>query len=104
MAMVQITSRELATAAVTFNKLKFDQITGKARECFCFIDFPVANVSTVAPHALARIPVGFTVVAMGRNGGAPGTVYNEDFPLPFDKYNVVLKCDTANTWAVVALR
>lgn len=104
MPQVQITSKELATAAVTFNKLKFDQVTGKAREALCFIDFPGADVATVAPHALARIPVGFTVVARGRNGGAPGVVYNDDFPLPFDRYNVVLKCSTPNTWAVVALR
>jgi hypothetical protein len=104
MAQLLVTSRELTTGSVTFNKLKFDEITGKAREALCFIDFRSANVATAAPHALRRIPVGATVIAKGRNGGAPGNIYVDDFPLPFDKYNVVLKCDTAQTWAVLALR
>jgi hypothetical protein len=100
---VQITAKELATGAVTANKAKYDEVTGKLREARMVCPFPAANVPTAFPHALGRIPTGFTVVALGRNGGAPGTVYTDDLPLAFSKYAVVLKCSTANTWADIKI-
>ena len=102
---VIITARELDTASVTYQKRdRYDQVTGKSREVYAFVTFETANKLKAAPHALGRVPVSFYPVAIGRNGGSPGTVYIDDLPVPFDKYNFALKCTTNNTWAFVALR
>jgi len=99
MPRIIITAKELVTGAVTANKAKYDEVTGKLREARAVAVFPAANVPTAVPHALGRVPTGFSVAAIGRNGGAPGTVYSDDFPLQFNRYSVILKCSTANTWA-----
>lgn len=99
-----ITAKELVTGAVTFTQPQYDQATGKAREVRIFAVFPTANAPYAFPHALKTPPTGFTVVASGRNGGAPGSVYCDDLPIAFNKYSVVLKCSTANTWADIVLR
>lgn len=104
-APIQITARDLDTASVTYQKRdRYDGVTGKAREVYAFITFETANALKAAPHALGRVPSSFYVVAMGRNGGAPGSVYIDDLPVPFDRYNFALKSSQPNTWAVVALR
>jgi hypothetical protein len=99
-----ITAKELATGAVTFNKPKYDQVTGKAREALVFFTFNGANALTAAPHALGRVPTSFSLVTIGRNGGSPGQVYTDDLPLIADKFNIALKCTTTNTFAVVSVR
>lgn len=100
-----IGAKDLATAAVTFQPARYDQVVGKAREVRCFAVFPAANAPVAVPHALGRVPTRFSVVSMGRGtGGAPGTVYVDDLPLAFSRYTVVLKCSTANTWADILLQ
>jgi hypothetical protein len=100
-----ITAKELATGAVTFNKPKYDQVTGKVREALAFFTFGGStNVLTSAPHALGRVPTAFSVVTIGRNGGSPGVVYADDLPLAADKFNIALKCTSTNTFAVVSVR
>jgi len=96
---IQITAKELSTGAVTSNRAKYDEVTGKLKQARVMCVFPTANVPVAFPHALGRVPTGFTVAAIGRNGGAPGSVYTDDLPLAFSRYTVVLKSSTANTWA-----
>jgi len=99
-----ITAKELATGAVTFNKPKYDQVTGKAREALAFFTFNTANALTAAPHALGRVPTQWSLVSIGRSAGAPGILYSDDLPLQADKFNIALKCSTATTWAIVSVR
>jgi len=94
-----ITAKELTTGAVTANKAKYDEVTGKLREARVFCTFRTQDAAYAFPHSLGRIPTGFTVVATGRNGGAPGQVYMSDLPLGFSRYSLALKCSTALTWA-----
>jgi len=93
-----ITAKDLATAAVTFQKPRYDDVGAKAREARIFMTFDTLNAATAWPHALGRVPTGFSVVQIGRAGGSPGTVYADD-PLAFSKHAVVLKCTTTKTWA-----
>lgn len=99
-----VTAKELATSAVTFQKAKYDAVSGKAREARVMCVFPVANTPYAFPHALKAVPTSFSVVSSGRNGGAPGTIYCDDLPLGVSKQNIVLKCSTANTWADIVVR
>lgn len=93
-----ITAKELATGAVTANKAKYDEVTGKLREARVFCTFKVADAAYAFPHSLGRIPTMFIEGPKGRNGGAPGIVYMDDLPLGFSKYSLSLKCSTPNTW------
>lgn len=99
-----ITAKELVTGAVTFNKPKYDQVTGKAREALVFFTFDTANALTAAPHALGRVPTQWSVVAIGRAAGAPGTIYAGDLPLTADKFNIALFSSQPKTWAIVSVR
>ena len=101
---VIITAKELATAAVTFQKAKYDGVTGKAREARIMCIFRAADTPYAFPHSLREVPTSFTVVRSGRNGGAPGTVYSNDLPLQADRQNIVLKCSTPSTWADLVVR
>lgn len=103
-AQLWITAKELATGAVTFNKPKYDEVTGKAREALAFFTFNTANQLTAAPHALGRVPTQWTLVSVGRNGGAPGTIYAGDLPLTADKFNIALFSSQPATWAIVSVR
>lgn len=98
---VLIGSKEITTAAITVNKPKFDEITGKMREVPVMCIFRDADTPYAFPHALGRTPTGFRQGPSGRNGGPPGKAYSRDYPLQCDKYNIVLQADAANMWAVI---
>jgi len=84
---ILVTARDLDTASVTYQKRdRYDVVTGKSREVYAFITFETMNQLKAAPHALGRVPTSFVVVARGRNGGSPGTIYVDDLRVPFDKY------------------
>lgn len=94
-----ITAKDVNTGAIQPSRPQYDEQTGKIREARVFITFDGANNLTAAPHALGRVPTGFSVVAIGKSGGSPGVVYTDDLPLAFSLYNVALKCTTSKTWA-----
>lgn len=110
---VLITAKEIATAAVTRQKAKYDQVTGKAREVRVPCSFVDADVPYAFPHALGRIPVGCSPGPIIRNGtalpgaptiGVPGVVYQEDiFLLGASRDNIVLRCSTPQSYCDVTI-
>ena len=109
-----ITARDLGTASVTFQKRKFDTVTGKARQARVFFSFRSANVPVSMPHALGRVPVSFTVVASGgvdvagaATLTAPGIVYSASAmpgqALSASKNVIALACSVALSWCEVII-
>lgn len=103
-----LTSKEINAGAVTTPKRDFDTRMGKQRECFVFFSFSTAETDFSMPHALGRTPIYFTVVQSGgpNTAGTPEVprVYSKDPSFWATKNVVMLRSDTANTWAIVSLR
>lgn len=100
-----ITNKEIASGAVSFQRRKFDERTSKSQEARVFFSFPDANLGVPMPHALGKIPSGFTVIASGISTGAGAPkIYTTDPIYWATKQFIVLKSDTANSWAEVIIR
>lgn len=98
-----ITAKDIATGAVTFQKARYDQVTGKAREVRVPCVFITADVPYSFPHALGRVPVGWRPGPTSRNGGAPGVVYDDGVPIQASRDSITFKCSTPNTFCDVTV-
>lgn len=100
-----VTSKNLANSTVRLQPSSWQRpgsytvTRTNARERRVAVTFGPANNSLVIFHGLGFPPSGYQVLSIG----AAAQVYN-DFPLPATSNVIILKCNTANTFADILVR
>lgn len=98
-----ITAKMIANGSISPQRSLGPSPSSASQERLIQCNFPTADAPRPFFHGLGRVPSGFIVTASAKGAAVGGKVYS-DFPIKADTRNIVLKCDTAGTDAMVIVR